>query len=120
MAAHSGNRLRSRLANTAAPLRVPGVYDGLSALLAERTGFCFRRAVVGTFCVRSQRRLSRWTSLLWISAAVPNTKCGGRHRAAAVLRCGGFRSALVTSIERKGAGLGELPRFVATGERGVR
>ena len=39
MAAHPVNRLRSRLANTAAPLRVPGVYDGLSALLAERAGF---------------------------------------------------------------------------------
>jgi len=31
--------LRERLGNTHEPLRVPGIYDGLSALLAEQAGF---------------------------------------------------------------------------------
>ena len=40
------------------------------------------------------------------SAAVPNTKCGGHHTAGAVLRCRCFRSALLLSDRKEGAGLG--------------
>ncbi len=118
MAAEHRTTLKQRLASLGNPLRVPGVYDGLSALLAEQAGF--EAAFLSGACL-SFARYGRPDVGLVTASEVEDTVAALRDRVGISLIIDidtGFGNALnvqrtVRSLERAGASALQMEDQVA-------